>query len=54
MNGSVPVGQVVGVPLRMHWSMPLLVVLLAYGLGRQILPARIPGRSDAVYTFPVP
>lgn len=51
MNGSVPVGRVVGVPLRMHWSVPLLVVLLAYGLGRQTLPVWTPGRSDAVYTF---
>ncbi|MFK4224708.1 site-2 protease family protein [Streptomyces sp. NPDC019890] len=51
MNGSVRVGQVVGVPLRMHWSVPLLVVLFAYGLGRQTLPAWTPGRSDAVYTF---
>ncbi|MCY0950684.1 site-2 protease family protein [Streptomyces sp. H27-S2] len=49
MNGSVRVGRVVGVPLRMHWSVPLLVVLLAYGLGRQTLPALAPGRSDAVY-----
>ncbi|MET7620386.1 site-2 protease family protein [Streptomyces sp. NPDC005408] len=51
MNGSVRVGQIVGVPLRMHWSVPLLVVLFAYGLGRQTLPAWTPGRSDAVYTF---
>ncbi|MET7518222.1 site-2 protease family protein [Streptomyces sp. NPDC005480] len=51
MNGSVRVGRVVGVPLRMHWSVPLLAVLLAYGLGRQALPALAPGRSDAVYAF---
>lgn len=51
MNGSVRVGQVVGVPLRMHWSVPLLVVVFAYGLGRQTLPAWTPGRPDAVYTF---
>ncbi|MFJ9789946.1 site-2 protease family protein [Streptomyces globosus] len=50
MNGSVPVGRVVGVPLRMHWSVPLLVLLFAYGLGRRTLPAWTPGRSDAVYT----
>lgn len=49
MNGSVRVGRVVGVPLRMHWSVPLLAVLLVYGLGRQALPALAPGRSDAVY-----
>ncbi|MFC9236105.1 site-2 protease family protein [Streptomyces decoyicus] len=49
MNGSVRVGHVVGVPLRMHWSVPLLVGLFAYGLGRQGLPVWTPGRSDAVY-----
>ncbi|MGW3007990.1 site-2 protease family protein [Streptomyces sp. NPDC001219] len=51
MNGSVRVGQVVGVPLRMHWSVPLLVALFAYGLGRQGLPVWTPGRSDAVYAL---
>jgi Zn-dependent protease len=34
----------------MHWSMPLLVILLGYDLGRQTLPTWTPGRSDAVYT----
>ncbi|MFC9243114.1 site-2 protease family protein [Streptomyces sp. NPDC057136] len=51
MNGSVRVGRVVGVPLRMHWSVPLLVALFAYGLGSQTLPVWTPGRSDAVYAF---
>jgi Zn-dependent protease/CBS domain-containing protein len=50
MNGSIPIGRVVGVPLRMHWSVPLLVVLFGYGLGRQTLPVWTPGRSLAVYT----
>ncbi|MGW5118918.1 site-2 protease family protein [Streptomyces noursei] len=49
MNGSVRIGRVVGVPLRMHWSVPLLVVLFAYGLGRQTLPVIAPGRSAVVY-----
>ncbi|MFI0905884.1 site-2 protease family protein [Streptomyces sioyaensis] len=51
MNGSVRVGRVVGVPLRMHWSVPLLVGLFAYGLGRQGLPVWTPGRSGAVYAL---
>ncbi|MFJ6719320.1 site-2 protease family protein [Streptomyces sp. NPDC091259] len=51
MNGSVPVGRVVGVPLRMHWSVPLLAVFLAYGLGRRTLPLWTPGHSNAVYTL---
>jgi hypothetical protein len=49
MNGSVLLGRVFGVPLRMHWSVPVLVVLLGYGLGRQTLPAWTPGQSAAVY-----
>ncbi|MEU6339581.1 site-2 protease family protein [Streptomyces sp. NPDC046977] len=51
MNGSIRMGQVYGVPLRMHWSVPVLVVLLAYGLGRDTLPAWIPGLSAGVYTL---
>ncbi|MGG2460340.1 site-2 protease family protein [Streptomyces sp. RGM 3693] len=51
MNGSVRIGQVVGVPLRMHWSVPLLVALFAYGLGRQTLPVIAPGRSAVVYAL---
>ncbi|MFI7099446.1 site-2 protease family protein [Streptomyces sp. NPDC050161] len=51
MNGSVRIGHVVGVPLRMHWSVPLLVFLFAYALGHQVLPLSLPGRSDAVYAL---
>src|SRR4051794_28108363 len=51
MNGSIQLGRVYGVPLRMHWSVPVLVVLLAYGLGRETLPAWIPGLSTTVYTL---
>lgn len=50
MNGSIQVGRVFGVPLRMHWSVPVLVVLLAYGLGRETLPAWVPGLSGTLYT----
>ncbi|MEU9546239.1 MULTISPECIES: site-2 protease family protein [Streptomyces] len=51
MKGSFQIGRVFGVPLRMHWSVPLLVVLIAYGLGHDTLPAWLPGRSTIVYTF---
>lgn len=50
MNGSVRIGRILGVPLRMHWSVPLLIVLLAYSLGRETLPVWTPGHSTAVYT----
>jgi Zn-dependent protease/predicted transcriptional regulator len=51
MNGSFRIGRIFGVPLRMHWSVPLLVILIGYGLGHETLPAWLPGRSAAVYTF---
>ncbi|WP_329320626.1 site-2 protease family protein [Streptomyces sp. NBC_01262] len=51
MNGSFRIGRIFGVPLRMHWSVPLLVILIGYGLGHETLPAWLPGRSAALYTF---
>ncbi|MET7715644.1 site-2 protease family protein [Streptomyces sp. NPDC005407] len=49
MNTSVRIGRVVGVPLRIHWTVPLLVALFGYSLGSRTLPAWLPGRSAAVY-----
>ncbi|KOV69448.1 membrane protein [Streptomyces sp. AS58] len=51
MNNSVPMGRVLGVPLRIHWTVPLLVMLLGYSLGSQTLPAMIPDQSTATYTI---
>lgn len=51
MNGSVRIGQLFGVPLRMHWTVPVLVVLFGYGLGNDTLPSWTPGRSHTVYTL---
>ena len=39
MNGSIRIGSVRGVALRTHWSVPLLMLLFAYGLGSRTLPA---------------
>lgn len=50
MNSSVRMGRVLGVPLRIHWTVPLLVMLFGYSLGSQTLPARIPDQPDATYT----
>jgi Zn-dependent protease len=50
MNGSIGMGRVLGVPLRFHWTVPLLVMLFGYSLGGQTLPAWVPDRSDAAYT----
>ncbi|WP_037885578.1 site-2 protease family protein [Streptomyces viridochromogenes] len=51
MNSSVRMGRVLGVPLRIHWTVPLLVMLFGYSLGSQTLPARIPGQSNATYAI---
>ncbi|AWI27484.1 site-2 protease family protein [Streptomyces sp. ICN441] len=50
MNNSLRIGRVCGVPLSVHWTVPLLVFLFGYSLGSQTLPAWIPGRSAAAYT----
>ncbi|GAA4989882.1 hypothetical protein GCM10025734_16430 [Kitasatospora paranensis] len=49
MNGSVPLGRLFGVPLRIHWSAPLLVLLLSNSLSGRTLPAWAPGHSAGVY-----
>ncbi|WP_037570355.1 site-2 protease family protein [Phaeacidiphilus oryzae] len=49
MNGAIPCGRLFGIPLRLHWTVPLLVLFLGYGLGRGTLPAWAPGRSGAAY-----
>ncbi|WP_149827305.1 site-2 protease family protein [Streptomyces tailanensis] len=50
MNGSVGTGRILGVPLRIHWTVPLLVLLFGYSLGSQTLPASVPDQSNATYT----
>ncbi|MEV0966956.1 site-2 protease family protein [Streptomyces sp. NPDC049910] len=50
MNNSLRIGRVFGVPLSVHWTVPLLVVLFGYSLGSQTLPAWLPGRSATAYT----
>ncbi|MGA5703789.1 site-2 protease family protein [Peterkaempfera bronchialis] len=49
MDGSMGLGRVFGIPLKVHWSVPLLLVVLGYDLGREVLPPWVPGRSGAVY-----
>ncbi|GAB2865342.1 site-2 protease family protein [Streptomyces deserti] len=51
MKSSVRMGRVLGVPLRIHWTVPLLVMLFGYSLGSQTLPARIPDQPGATYTI---
>ncbi|MGW3045700.1 site-2 protease family protein [Kitasatospora sp. NPDC001159] len=51
MHGSAPLGRIFGIPLRIHWSAPVLILFLGVGLAGQTLPAWVPGRSAAVYDF---
>ncbi|MFP1624603.1 site-2 protease family protein [Streptomyces sp. 5K101] len=50
MKYSLRIGQVSGVPLRVHWTVPLLVFLFGYSLASATLPAWIPGQSTTAYT----
>ncbi|MBA4863226.1 site-2 protease family protein [Streptomyces sp. PSKA54] len=49
MKGSIRIGSVRGVALRAHWSVPLLMLLFAYGLGSRTLPGYEPGLAPVVY-----
>jgi hypothetical protein len=50
MNNAPQIGRILGVPLRMHWTVPVLAFLFGYGLGSRTLPLWTPGRSQAAYT----
>ncbi|MGW3730235.1 site-2 protease family protein [Streptomyces sp. NPDC000851] len=50
MNSSLRIGRVAGAPLRIHWTVPLLVFLFGYSLAGGTLPAWLPGRSTTAYT----
>ncbi|WP_406424710.1 site-2 protease family protein [Streptomyces sp. NBC_00873] len=49
MKGSIRIGSVRGLELRAHWSVPLIMLLFAYGLGSRTLPAYAPGLASVVY-----
>ncbi|MFJ9480072.1 site-2 protease family protein [Streptomyces mirabilis] len=49
MKGSIPIGSVRGVALRAHWSVPLIMLALAYGLASRTLPGYAPGLAPVVY-----
>ena len=49
MRGSLSLGRIGGVPLRIHWSAPVLIVFLSITLGGSTLPAWAPGHSGGAY-----
>ena len=49
LPGTVGLGRVGGVPVRLHWSVLLIMALIAWALAAQGFPAAYPGRSGALY-----
>ncbi|MEW2472097.1 site-2 protease family protein [Streptomyces sp. NPDC046994] len=49
MKGSIRIGRVRGLELRAHWSVPLIMLLFAYGLAKRTLPTYAPGMAPVVY-----
>ena len=43
LAGSFRIGSIRGVPVRVHWSVLIIMVLIGAGLGAQALPAAYPG-----------
>jgi Zn-dependent protease len=48
MRGSLRVGRVARVPLSVHWSLLVVLALVAVGLDRGLLPSAAPGSPGAV------
>ncbi|MFF4834994.1 site-2 protease family protein [Streptomyces sp. NPDC001315] len=51
MKGSIRLGTVRGLTVRAHWSVPLIMLLLAYGLADRTLPGYAPGQAPVVYAI---
>ncbi|MEZ0095597.1 site-2 protease family protein [Streptacidiphilus sp. EB129] len=49
MGGSIEIGQVLGISVRVHWSVLILAALLGYNISWQVLPLWVPGRSTSAY-----
>lgn len=49
MRDSLRLGRIAGIPVAVHWSVLLVVLLLAWSLADGVLPQTVPGRSTAAY-----
>ena len=49
MKQTVPLGRVAGIPVGMHWSVLVMVTMIGWLLGGQVLPKTIPGQPAAAY-----
>jgi len=49
MRQTITLGRIAGIPLGVHWSVLMIMVLLAGGVATTVLPAAAPHRSVAAY-----
>jgi Zn-dependent protease len=49
MKQNLRLGRVAGIPVGIHWSVAVIVGLIAGILGAQVLPQMAPGQSTAAY-----
>jgi Zn-dependent protease len=49
MKQTIRLGRAAGIPVGMHWSVAVIVALIAGILGTQVLPQMAPGEPTAVY-----
>lgn len=49
MHDSLRLGRVTGFPVAVHWSVGVILLLLAWGLAGGVLPQTAPGHGTATY-----
>lgn len=49
MRTTIALGRIAGIPLRVHWSAPIGIVLLGQIVGLTVLPPLVPGLDADVY-----
>jgi len=47
MKQTVPLGRVAGIPVGMHWSVGVMIFMIGWLLGGQVLPETTPGQPPA-------
>jgi Zn-dependent protease len=49
MKQTVSLGRVAGIPVGMHWSVLVMVTMIGWLLGGQVLPETIPDQPAAAH-----
>ncbi len=49
MKQAVPLGRVAGIRFGMHWSVLVMVIMIGWLLGGQVLPETTPGQPAVAY-----